>query len=371
MNLKTKLSGILLGLVLIAGSAFSFKLFGGDESKGSSPHEAMFYRKLENNQVWCQLCPRKCIIPDGRRGVCGNRENRGGTLYSITYGKPCSIGVEPIEKAPFYHFNPGHARFVVATVGCNLRYKFCQNWNISQAALEDVRYYNLSPAELVEEALKNKVYSICFTFTEPVASYEYMYDTALLAREKGLKTALVSAGYINPEPLKKLLTALDAVKIDLKAYSPEFYQNMCAADLGPVLETLKTIRQAGTWLEIVNLVIPGYNDDPVQIKQMCEWIKTNLGPDVPLHFTRFFPAYKLTTVSPTPVETLERAYKIARAVGLHYVYVGNVPGNKYDNTVCPKCGKMLIQRAGFQVLANNIKDGKCKFCGFPIKGLWK
>ncbi len=358
---------LLVVLVLLAGwVSFNWS----SEKPAPAPGQAMFFSKQDDGQVWCRLCPRKCMIPDGKRGFCGSRENRGGTLYPLTYGKPCSLGLEPIEKAPFYHFIPGHARFVIAAAGCNLRCKFCQNWSISQASFEDVRSYSLSPQEVVAMALEQKARSICFTFTEPVSFYEYMYDTAKLAREKGLKTSVVTSGFINPEPLKKLLTVMDAVKIDLKAFNEKFYEEMCAAELAPVMKSLKAVKDSGTWLEIVNLVIPTLNDDPADLKRMCEWIKKDLGPDVPVHFTRFHPAYKLTSVPPTPISTLEKAYSIAKEAGLNYVYVGNVPGHEHNSTFCPGCKKMLIQRVQFEILENNIREGKCRFCGRKVSGKW-
>jgi pyruvate formate lyase activating enzyme len=330
----------------------------------------MFYKKLADGKAWCQVCPRKCVIAQGKRGFCGVRENSGGKLNLVTYGKPCSLGLEPIEKAPFFHFHPGHKRMVLATVGCNLQCRFCQNWSISQAVFEKVGHYELTPEQVVEAALKQKAYSICFTFTEPIVFYEYMYDIAKLAHAKGLKTSMVSAGYINPEPLRELLKVMDAVKIDFKSFSDKFYQDMAAAELAPVLETIKTVKASGRWLELVNLVIPGHNDDPKELAAMCRWIKDNVGPDVPVHFTRFFPTYRLTNVPPTPVATLEGAYRIAKAEGLHYVYVGNVPGSVLENTVCPKCGKTLIVRKGYQVAEAHIKEGRCPFCGQAINGLW-
>jgi pyruvate formate lyase activating enzyme len=355
-------AAVLVGMVLVSWNWSADKLPFG--------HECKFYKTLFDGQVQCRLCPRRCIIAEGKRGTCGIRENRGGKLYLITYGKPCSIGVEPIEKAPLFHFLPGHRRLVLATVGCVLRCRFCQNWQISQAAFETVPHYELSPEQVVDVALKEHVTSICFTFTEPTVYYEYMYDVAKLAHEKGLKTSMISSGYIETEPLLELLKVLDAVKIDLKGFTEEFYEDMAAADLAPILSAIKTVKKSGKWLELVNLVIPGHNDNPKDIKAMCAWIKENVGPDVPLHFTRFFPAYKLTSVAPTPVETLARAYSIAKAAGLHYVYVGNVPGHPLENTFCPKCGKTLIERQGNQVVKNEVKHGRCPYCGEKISGLW-
>lgn len=333
--------------------------------------EAMFYQRLDNNKVWCQLCPRKCIIPEGKRGFCRVRENRRGKLYSLVYGKPCSVNIGPIEKAPLYHFIPGHKRLCLATVSCNLRCKFCHNWQISQVGPGEVMEGSLSPDEIVREAKREGVSSLSFTYTEPTVFYEYIYDISKLAKKEGIKTSIVSNGYINPEPLRKLLTVLDAVKIDLKAFTERFYSEVCSAELEPVLKTLKVLKEEKAFFEIVNLVIPTLNDDPKEIKKMCEWIKENLGSDVPLHFTRFSPAYKILHLPSTPIETLELAIKTAHEVGLKYVYIGNVPGHKYNSTFCPRCEKRLIHRIHFSVLSNNIEDGRCRFCKYEIPGIWR
>jgi len=341
------------------------------EMSESPLKEAMFYEKLSGNRVQCQICPRRCIIPEGERGFCRNRENRGGTLYSLVYGKPCTVNMTVPEKGPLYHFIPGHRRLALATVSCNLRCKYCQNWQISQRSVEEVSHYDLSPEEIVELALKNKAKSVSFTYTEPTAFYEYVYDISRLAKERGLKTSIISNGFINPEPLRELLKVLDAVKIDLKGFSEEFYAEVSSARLEPVLTSLKIVKEEGVHLEIVNLVLPTLNDDPEMIRAMCQWIKDNLGEDVPLHFTRFFPNYRLTNLPPTPVETLEMAREIALDVGLQYVYIGNVPGHEANNTYCPKCGKLLIRRAYMAILENNIVNGRCKFCGHKIPGIWE
>jgi len=355
-----------IGLILLA--AFITGLSGG---VWASQKEAMFYQKLEDNKVWCQLCPRRCIISEGKRGFCRVRENREGKLYTLVYGKPCSVNVGPIEKAPFYHFIPGHRRLCLATVSCNLRCKFCHNWQISQAAPGEVRKYNLSPEEIVKEALRQGANSISFTYTEPTVFYEYIYEISKLAKKNGLKTSIVSNGFINPEPLRKLLPYLDAVKIDLKAFTEKFYREICAAELEPVLKTLKVLKEEGAFFEIVNLIIPTLNDSSEEIRKMCEWLKENLGEDVPLHFSRFTPAYRLTHLPATPIETLEEAVKIAKSIGLKYVYIGNVPGHKHNSTFCPGCKERLIHRVHFSVLSNNIENGKCKFCGYNILGIWK
>lgn len=332
--------------------------------------EAMFYKKLDGKKVVCLLCPRYCIIANGKRGFCRNRENRNGKLYTIVYGKPCSIGKEPIEKAPFYHFLPGSERITLATVSCNQRCKYCQNWEISQVSLEDRYHYDAMPEDIVAIAKKYNVKIICFTYTEPIVFYEYMYDIAKLARNEGIKTAVVTGGFINPEPLKELCKVVDAIKIDLKGFDEKFYEDICGSQLQPVLDACQIVKETKTHLEIVNLVVPTLNDDTAKIRQMCVWLKENLGDDVPLHFTRFSPAYKLTNLPPTPITSLENAIKIARRVGLKYVYIGNVPGHEANNTYCPNCKKLLIKRIGFTVIKNNIKNGQCPFCKTKIPGIW-
>ncbi|NPV14107.1 AmmeMemoRadiSam system radical SAM enzyme [candidate division WOR-3 bacterium] len=333
--------------------------------------EARYYRKLENKMVQCELCPRRCVIAPGKRGFCRVRENRNGTLYSLVYGKPCSINREPIEKAPFFHFLPGALRLTLATVGCNQRCKYCQNWEISQATPEAVPYQEMTPKQVVALAEKLNLPIICFTYTEPVVFFEYMIDIARLARARGIKTAVVSGGYINPEPLRELCSAVDAIKIDLKGFTPEFYRTVCGSTLEPVLTAIKTVAQTSCHLELVNLVVPGFNDDTTTIRQMCNWIKENCGDTIPLHFTQFHPDYQLQNAPVTPVKTLEKAIAIARQTGLKYVYIGNVPGHQDENTFCPKCGNLLIRRQGYTVLENSIVNGKCKFCKTPIPGVWR
>ncbi|MCL6465536.1 MAG: AmmeMemoRadiSam system radical SAM enzyme [candidate division WOR-3 bacterium] len=333
--------------------------------------EARYYRKLENKMVQCQLCPRRCLIAPGKRGFCRVRENRNGTLYSLVYGKPCSINREPIEKAPFFHFLPGAQRLTLATVGCNQRCKYCQNWEISQATPEAVPSQELTPEEVVSLAEKLQLPIICFTYTEPIVFFEYMMDIARLARARGIKTAVVSGGYINPEPLRELCSMVDAVKIDLKGFTPDFYRTVCGSTLEPVLTAIKTVAQTSCHLELVNLVVPGFNDDTATIRQMCSWIKENCGDTIPLHFTQFHPDYQLQNAPVTPVKTLERAIAIARQTGLKFVYIGNVPGHQDENTYCPECHRLLIRRQGYTVIENRIVNGKCPFCNTRISGVWR
>jgi pyruvate formate lyase activating enzyme len=334
-------------------------------------HEAMFYKKVDRKAVQCLLCPRECVISDAKTGFCRNRENRGGTLYTLVYGRPAVVDIGPIEKAPIYHFIPGHFRLCITYASCNLRCRHCQNWHLSQKSFEELDHYSYSPSIIIQQAKKQGLNSISFTYTEPTVYYEYLYDISAIAREDGIKTSIVSNGYINPEPLQKLLSVLDAVKIDLKGFSENFYEEVCSATLNPVLESLLTVKKEKVWLEIVNLVIPTLNDDPKMIDEMCRWIKENLGTETPLHFTRFHPIYKLTHLPPTPVSTLESAYEIAKKNGLMYVYIGNVPGHDHNSTYCPFCNRRVIHRTHFDILEMNVMDGKCKFCNSPIEGKWE
>lgn len=354
-----------------SGISDTITLASPKAKKESFLREAMFYKVLAGDEVQCQMCFRKCIIPEGRRGACRNRENHKGKLYSVVYGRPSAVHIDPIEKEPQYHFLPGSEILCIGTAGCNFRCRHCHNWHLSQRSIEEMAYvYDLMPEKAVEQALKNKIPTMSFTYNEPTSFYEYVYDIAKLAKEKGLRIIWHSNGAINPAPLKELLKYTDGVTIDLKGFSQRAYDNS-SAELEPVLRTLKIIKKEGKWLEIVNLVIPTINDDLEEIRKMCIWIKENLGVDVPLHFSRFFPAYRLTQLPPTPISTLEKAYQIARKVGLNYVSIGNVPGHKYNSTFCPKCGKKLIHRTHFMVLSNDIEDGKCRFCGQEIPGIWK
>jgi pyruvate formate lyase activating enzyme len=279
--------------------------------------------------------------------------------------------VDPVEKKPFFHVLPGTNAFSIAVAGCNMRCLFCQNWTISQSRPDEVTSYSMQPQDIVESAIKSKCPFVVYTYTEPTVFYEYMIDISKLAREKGLKNGMHTCGYINPEPLKELLKYMDAVNVDLKGFDGEFYKKMGAfAELAPVLETIKIVQTEGVWLEITNLVVTGLNDDPGKIREMCLWIKDNVGDEVPLHFSRFTPAFRLQNLPPTPVEKLEEAYKIAKDVGLKYVYVGNVPGSPMENTYCPNCKKTVVERVGYEVLENNIAKGLCKFCGYKIAGIW-
>jgi len=342
------------------------------KTKTFSLREAMFYKRLSKNTVQCGVCFRGCILKEGQRSFCRNKENIAGRLYNLVHSKPSAVQTDPIEKEPSLHMLPGTQILCFGTAGCNFRCKFCHNWHLSQRSIEQMDYtYDLSPEDAVRMAIEKKIPTLSFTYNEPISFYEYVYDIARLAKKKGLRILWHSNGTFQPQSLKELLKYTDAVTIDLKGFTEEFYRNTSSAELEPCLRTLKIIKEKGVWLEIVNLHIPTLNDNPQDVRRMCLWIKENLGKDTPLHFSRFFPAYRLTTLSATPIKKLEKAHKIAKEVGLEYVTIGNLPGHKYNSTFCPNCQKRLIRRIHFQVLSNNIKDGKCKFCGHKIPGIWE
>jgi len=333
--------------------------------------EARYWTSLEGQTVQCRLCPNFCVLANGKKGRCGARINSGGKLYTIVYGRPVATQIDPIEKKPFTHFLPRTTSFSIATAGCNLGCVFCQNWQISQSRPEDAESMVLPPEEVVRLAKNYRCASIAYTYTEPTIFYEYMLDTAKLAKMAGIRNVMHTCGYINPKPLKELLQYMDAVNVDLKGFSEEYYVQMCSGHLEPVLETIKQVKRSGVWLEITNLVVPGKNDDPKMIKAMCVWIRKNAGPDTPLYFSAFTPQYRLTGLPPTPVKTLEDAAKIAKSTGLHYVYIGNVMGNAGESTYCPKCGRLVVKRIGFDTLVVNLDDGKCRYCGYKIAGVWQ
>jgi len=333
--------------------------------------EAMFYEKLPNERIKCVLCPRECVIGDRERGWCGVRENHKGIYYTLVYGNPCAVHVDPIEKKPFYHFLPATTAFSISTAGCNFNCKYCQNWEISQRRPEQTDNVYLPPEDVVRYARQNGCRSIAYTYAEPTIFYEYMYDTARIGRQRGVRSVVVSAGYINQKPLEQLCETVDAIKIDLKAFRDKFYREICSGQLQPVLNTIKTIKRKGIWLEIVDLVVPTLNDTVEEFHDLASWMMDELGPDVPLHFSRFYPMYQLKSLPPTPMGTLEKAREEAMKVGLRYVYLGNIPPtHKANNTYCPNCGRLLIQRMGFFVVKNNVVGGKCKYCGWEIPGVW-
>ncbi|MBN1349914.1 AmmeMemoRadiSam system radical SAM enzyme [candidate division KSB1 bacterium] len=333
--------------------------------------EARHYEKLPHKKIRCLLCPRECVIDDLERGYCGVRENRGGTYYTLVHSRPCSAHIDPIEKKPLFHFLPGSLAFSIATVGCNVECIFCQNWEISQMRPEQAQNYDMPPAKVAQLASANNCASIAYTYTEPVIFEEYMYDCAVEGRKKNVRSVMISNGYINPKPLLELCETLDAVKIDLKAFTQKFYTELVSGELKPVLDTLELLVKQKMWLEIVYLVIPTKNDDKGELREMCQWIASDLNPDVPVHFSRFYPQYRLKNLSPTPQKTLRTAREIALSEGLHYTYIGNMPGDEGENTFCPGCKEVVVRRIGYQVVQNNIHNGACSKCGTKIAGIWR
>ena len=349
----------------------------GKVFKGGAPaklwkwsHEGFFYKKLKENKVVCGICPNRCVLAPGDLSVCRSKVNIDGTLYSMAYGNPCSIHVDPIEKKPLFHFKPKSRAFSLAAAGCNFRCLNCQNWEISQVKPWQVRHIELFPPEVVVEAKRAGAKSIAYTYSEPTTFFEYMIDIARLARGNGLYNLWISNGYINQKPLLELCKVLDAANVNLKAYSDVVYRKLNGGRLQPVLDTFMTLHEQGVHFEVTNLVVPGYVDDADMAKRMCEWILKNLGPDYPLHFLRFFPRYKLDRLAPTPISTLTRFRELAMQEGIHYVYVGNVPGHEGNNTYCHNCRKLLVERKGYLIPIYNLVGNKCKFCNSIIPGVW-
>lgn len=314
------------------------------------------------------LCPHCCILNNGEKGICRTRKNEEGVMVTLAYGNPVAINIDPVEKKPLYHFFPGSKTFSFATRGCNLRCLNCQNHHISQTAPSSEEDIGLMPTDVVKSATLKHCTSISYTYTDPVVYFEYATDTAIKAREAGLYNIIVSAGYIMPEPIKEWCRCMDAANIDLKCFDELICQKLNGIHLAPVLKTITGLLKAGVWLEITNLLIPKWTDNPETIKKMCQWLFENGFKDTPLHFSRFFPTYKLNDLPATPVQTIERACDIAKAEGLSFVYPGNLPGHYADNTFCPSCGNKIIERDGYNITSYNIENGWCKFCKTIIPG---
>ncbi len=341
-----------------------------DFTKELSSVEARYYKKLAGGGIECTLCPRHCHVTDLERGSCGVRENRGDVYYTLVYGLPCALNIDPIEKKPLFHFYPGTTALSLATAGCNVNCKCCQNWEISQSRPEQTDNLDLPPKALVDICTRRNVPTIAYTYSEPVIFYEYMYDTAELGHEKAVKSVMITGGYIEQKPLADLMLQLDAIKVDLKAIREDYYRNFVGGKLKPVLDRLVQIKKAGMWLEIVYLVIPTLNDTEAEFKELAQWIKTYLGIDTPIHFSRFHPQYLLRNLPPTPKKTLETAHAISRAEGLEFVYLGNIVGHPAESTYCPSCGTMLIERRGYRIYQYNLKGNLCPKCGRKIPGLF-
>ena len=323
----------------------------------------MFYRELENKRVRCELCPRGCIIANNTTGFCRVRKNVNGILYSLNYGKAAAIAIDPIEKKPLFHFAPGSQCLSFATVGCNLRCKFCQNWQLSQE-FDEVYGEEIEPEHMVELAMENGVEGIAYTYTEPTIFYEYAYDVMRLAKKNGLYNVWVSNGYTNKDAVKRVSKYMDAINVDIKG-DERFYRTMAMVpDIRPIFNALKEYKECGVWIETTTLIIPGYNDSKEAIENIVLWIKKNLGESTPIHFSAFHPDYKLMDIRSTPLHILERAYSIAKNMGMRYVYIGNVFGHKNESTYCWKCGNLLIKRYGFHIVSYNER---CNACGEEIR----
>ncbi|MBW1759196.1 MAG: AmmeMemoRadiSam system radical SAM enzyme [Deltaproteobacteria bacterium] len=335
--------------------------------------EAKFYEKLANEKIQCHLCAHECVINPGKRGICMVRENQAGVLYSLVYGKIISQSVDPIEKKPLFHFLPGTLSFSIATVGCNFQCLHCQNYDISQYPRfheKKIIGDDLTPTEIVARARSSHSASIAYTYTEPTIFSEFAYDTAVLAREKGIRNVYVSNGFMTDASATAMAEVLDGDNIDLKSFSDDFYRKVCKAKLQPVLDTIVRMKQLGVWVEVTTLIIPGLNDSDSELKEIANFIK-GVGPEIPWHVTAFYPTYKMLDRSPTSIATLRRAREIGKEAGLRYVYTGNIPGDPGENTYCYACNELLIERVGFTVRQNNLKDGCCHKCGAQIDGVWE
>ena len=340
------------------------------EEGGLNPRPARWYKELPDSWVQCGLCPHGCRISDDERGTCGVRENRGGTLFTLVHSRPCSVALDPVEKKPFFHVLPGSSALSLATPGCNLWCKACQNWEIAQARPEQVPTRTLTPSDAVMMARRQGAPLIACTYTEPVVFSEYVLDIAVAGRTMGVRTVMISNGYVQEEPLADLCREIAAYKVDLKGFDPVFFEQHCGGKLPAVLDTLRRLRKHGVWTEIVALIIPTQNDSAAEIRDLARFVRDDLGDEVPVHFTRFHPAYRLANLPSTPVATLERCRDTALAEGLKFVYLGNVPGHPGENTYCPACGEMLIQRLGMAVMRNRLKGGACPDCRRSIPGIW-
>jgi pyruvate formate lyase activating enzyme len=339
------------------------------DQQGIYKKVAMFQEDTARG-IMCRICPNECVLKEGELSKCNNRKVHNSVLYTLAFGNPCSVNVDPVEKKPFYHFLPGSRAFSIATAGCNLVCLNCQNWTISQTSPVKTRNFDLKPEKVIEECIKNSCASIAYTYSEPTTFYEYVFETATLAKKAGIKNIIKSNGYINAEPLKKLCTVIDGANIDLKAFSESTYLKLTGGKLQPVLDSLKLFKDLGVWLEITNLVVPTWTDKPDDLRKMCRWLYDNGFKYTPVHLSRFYPLYKLEQLPPTPVEVLNSAAKIASEEGLKYVYTGNVPGNEISDTKCPSCNSTNVVRLGYRVVSNSITGGKCNKCGHIIEGVW-
>jgi pyruvate formate lyase activating enzyme len=327
--------------------------------------EARFWEK-EGERVVCSLCPHLCKIDNGRRGICGVRENQGGRLVSLIYGQVSSVHVDPIEKKPFFHFMPGKRALSLGTIGCNMKCLHCQNYTISQARFEEIHLREFTPDQVCDMSEREKCPIIAWTYNEPSIWHEFTLDTSKEAKRRGLRSVYVTNGFIEEEPLREIAPYLDGMNVDIKAFHDGFYKKICKARLEPVLRATELAHELGKHLELTYLVIPGKNDSKEEIGEFSRWVRDSLDPSVPVHFSRFHPDYLMTDVPLTPMETLEMAYQVAREAGLRFVYLGNIPVDRRENTYCPKCGNLAIRRTGFSSVIMGMKEGKCAKCGTDL-----
>ncbi len=357
-----------------AGRDIHGRIFKGDApgQLWQYSKEAYLYKKMDGKRVVCGVCPHRCLLSPGDRSVCRSKVNMDGTLYSLAYGNPCAVHIDPVEKKPLYHFMPGSRVYSVAVAGCNFRCLNCQNWQISQFGPDQLahQHQSLFPDHAATEARRAQCRAVAYTYSEPVTFIEYMTDVARQVRQAGLANLWISNGYINPGPLSDLCGFIDGANINLKAFSDDIYRALNGGRLEPVLETFKTLHARSVHFEMTNLVVPGYTDDEQMVRRMCRWIVDTLGPDHPLHFLRFFPQYKLDRLAATPVSTLVHFRQIAMAEGVRYVYLGNVPGHEGNHTYCHHCGKLLIERQGYRLPQFHLKGNQCKYCKTVIPGVW-
>jgi pyruvate formate lyase activating enzyme len=332
---------------------------------------SLLYEPYPDGKVRCNLCAHRCVIPEGKLGVCRVRQNVGGKLYTMAYGRAVARHVDPIEKKPLYHFYPGSTSYSVATEGCNFRCRWCQNWEISQIPRkrDPIRGGAASPEQIVRAARDYGTRSIAYTYTEPTVFYEYAFDTALLAHAVGMANVLVTNGYMSEEMLSAFQPYLNAASVDLKAFRDSTYKRYVGARLQPVLDNLKLMKRLGIWIEVTTLVIPRLNDSRAELHDAAGFVARELGPDTPWHISRFHPAWRMTDRPPTPLESLHRAHDIGREEGLRFIYIGNVPEEGGQDTICPQCGRALIHRDGFGELTNHVLEDHCPDCGTPVAGV--
>ncbi len=358
------------GVCVLAASGLTPVLSLAGEAT-AEPHDAEYWERLPDGRIRCLLCPNGCVRAHGERSLCRAREPRNGVLKSLVWGNPCVLALDPIEKCPLFHFQlPGPA-FSIATAGCNLACSYCQNWQFSQKPPEETRNFPMRPADVIAKALEYKAAGVAFFYTEPTIYIEYMKDVARAAREKSLKTIMVTAGSINEKPLADVIEVIDAFTIGLKGFSEEYYRTVVKGSLKPVLAAITQVKAAGKHFELVNLLVPTLNDAETDVERLTDWVGEHVGADVPLHFTRFNPQFQLKSLPQTPVPVLERSRRIARRKGLRYVYTGNLPGHEGNHTICPGCNHTVIERLGFQVLKNRLQSGACPDCGRKIPGSWQ